>query len=125
MTMTDSQHLDEELLSSLIDDRLEPAERTAAEQHLASCSQCHQALMGLQATVALLRQLPEHTPPRSFLLAESARPSRLLRLVPLTRAAGALAAAFFVVFVSLDFVGVRSTPAQPAAAPVPTLLARP
>src|SRR5712691_8317598 len=102
--MTNSQHLDPERLSDLIDDRLEPAERGSADAHLVGCSPCASELASLRATVALLRGLPEPVLPRSFHLAASARPALLLRLVTWTRAAGALAAALFVVLVSAELL---------------------
>jgi hypothetical protein len=125
--MIESQHLEDGQLSSLIDGRLEADERAQADRHLAGCDRCRSALAGLQATVQLLRGLPELVPPRSFLLAEAVRPPLLLRLAPWTRAAGALAAAVFVILVSADILGAMgsSNATQRQAAPVAAMATAP
>jgi hypothetical protein len=125
MSVTNSQHLNEEQLSSLVDQRLEPAEQASARAHLATCAGCRADYENLRATVGLLRGLPDLDPPRSFKLPEKVTPLRpargslALKLVPWTRAAGALAAALFVVLVSAETLsGLGQAPAAlKAAAP--------
>src|SRR5436853_7943596 len=97
-------HLDDEQLSSLVDGRLEAAERAGAEAHLAACDRCADDLAGLRATVSFVRGLPSAEPPRSFLLAPSARPPLALRLASWTRMAGGIAAAPVVIPVSADLL---------------------
>jgi hypothetical protein len=117
MTTTDPHHLDEVQLSSLIDERLESADRWPVEAHLADCPRCRERLAGLRATVALLRGLPEIEPPRSFQLAETTRRPLALRLAPWSLAAGALAAALFVLLLSADLLsGLGGQPPLPRAA---------
>lgn len=121
----DSRHLDEELLSSLVDERLEASERARAEEHLAACSLCSDQLAALRATVRLLRDLPQIEPPRSFELADTARPPLALRVAPWTRLAGSLAAGLFVVLVSVDLLSGYGQPVTPAArAPATTAPAK-
>jgi hypothetical protein len=123
----DFTHLDEAVLSSLLDDRLEAAERARVERHLAECSACSQQLADLRTTLRLLRELPEVEPPRDFLLAETARQLRLrspqsgplaLRVAPWTRVLGSVAAGFFVVLVGVDLLGVYRQPAAPFTYPL-------
>jgi Putative zinc-finger len=117
---TDAPHLQTEQLSALLDRQLPPAEQQRAEQHLATCPDCGEELERLRATVGLLRELPQVEPPRVFSLPATTlrsgpRSSLALRLVPWTRAAGALAA-LFVVLLSVDLLTTSST-GQPALAP--------
>ena len=55
-----------ELLSSLLDDALGPAERAALEAHVAACADCGRELEALRATVALLGRLPAAHAPAGF-----------------------------------------------------------
>ena len=64
----DERHLTTEQLSAYIDKQLSAQEQAAYAAHLQSCTQCQQALVGLQQTVALLRALPQPSLPRSFTL---------------------------------------------------------
>jgi hypothetical protein len=143
--MIEPRHLDAEQLSSLIDGRLEAAERGGAEAHLAGCDRCRAARESLSATVALLRRLPAVEPPRSFLLPPTIqapielaeRRPLLERLAPWTRAAGALAAALFVALVTVDIIGgmgaqaptanreLAAAPARPAEPAKPAEAAKP
>jgi hypothetical protein len=118
----DAPHLQTEQLSALLDQQLSPAEQSRAEQHLVACSRCEEELESLRATVSLVRRLPQVEPPRDFglpatTLRSVARQSRLLRLVPWTRAAGALAAALFVVLMSADLLAGAGG-GEPVVAPV-------
>jgi hypothetical protein len=64
----DERHLTTEQLSAYMDKQLSAQEQAAYATHLQSCTQCQQALVGLQQTVALLRALPQPSLPRSFTL---------------------------------------------------------
>lgn len=85
---------DRELLSAYLDEQIDSGERAYLEQRLTSDAALRSELEELRATTALLRGLPELTPPRSFTLdAAQVRPRGLagwLRGANL-RFAGALA----------------------------------
>jgi anti-sigma factor RsiW len=49
------EHLDDELLSASIDDRLTPEEASVVRAHLETCAACVERLGDLQAVVGLLR----------------------------------------------------------------------
>ncbi|HEX6122642.1 MAG TPA: zf-HC2 domain-containing protein [Ktedonobacterales bacterium] len=57
-----------ERLSAWLDGALPAEERAALEAHLATCAACQRELDGLRQVRALLRALPDPTPPRPFLL---------------------------------------------------------
>lgn len=63
-----SQHLDVDALSAYLEQRLDPEEMAAARAHLATCPECGRELAELRATVALLRDLPQYLPRRTFQL---------------------------------------------------------
>lgn len=63
-----SQHLDGDALSAYLDQRLDPEETAAARAHLTTCPECGRELAELRATVALLRELPQYLPRRTFQL---------------------------------------------------------
>lgn len=150
-------HLSTEWLSAYLDGVVAPEDRGAggvesAEAHLRACARCAGELADLDAVRGLLRRLPQVAPPRSFALrqvperqAPEPRPARiwdLPRLVVWTRAATAVAAAFFVLFLSLDLLGAgvdvpassalqnrlavpTAAPAAPKPAAAPDAEARP
>ncbi|HET7094195.1 MAG TPA: zf-HC2 domain-containing protein, partial [Thermomicrobiales bacterium] len=64
----DARHLDLDALSAWIDGALDSAEREAVAAHLAACPACRADRDELQATVTLLRALPQFAPRRSFQL---------------------------------------------------------
>src|SRR5688500_5860968 len=106
---TDAPHLQTDQLSALVDQQPPPAAHPPAGPPLATGPRCDEELEGLRATVGLLRGLPQVEPPRVFSLPATtlrplARSSLALRLVPWTRAAGALAAALFVVLLSVNLL---------------------
>lgn len=105
-------HASTEQLSALLDDRAEPGEVAFLEEHLRHCARCAEELHGLRTVRDLLRSLPVHLPPRSFTISvpEPRQPNRLRRLVPLTRALGALAAVLCVVLFSLDAISTADMP---------------
>jgi hypothetical protein len=121
-------HLSDEVLTAYLDEApdLTPAARASVEAHLAGCGACRAALRDLGTTVALLRDLPQLAPRRSFALTpdlvegaagpgrEPVRPgSRRFAWVWPVRWASALATLLFAIVVGLDAGG-------PAAAPPPT-----
>src|SRR5262245_32656444 len=59
-TMT---HLSPERLDDYAEGRLSPAERSAAEAHLAACSVCQQSVASLMQMADLLSAAPRVTPP--------------------------------------------------------------
>jgi hypothetical protein len=94
-------------LSTFLDGRLTPRERSRVEGHLAQCAACRADLEALRHTVALLRTMPVVKPPRSFLMPAGEvtwqRPAQRLRLAyGFVRAATAVAAVLLVLVVSGD-----------------------
>jgi anti-sigma factor RsiW len=63
-----SQDAQRERLSAWLDGALPVEERAALDAHLASCAACQREVNSLRQVRALLRALPDSTPPRSFLL---------------------------------------------------------
>jgi anti-sigma factor RsiW len=116
-----TQHASTELLSSYLDRQVGPDEATYVDRHLLACGRCADELAGLDTVRSMLRALPEVTPPRSFVLAEPAKVLRFPRLVVWSRAAAAVAAVFFVMFLSIDLLGfaansaMRTQPSSPYA----------
>ena len=122
------RHLDVELLSAYRDraargdDALDPVAYAAADAHLAGCARCRAALRELDATVALLRDLPQLAPRRSFILTPELiaaaggpaprEPRRRLAWVWPVRWASAVATLLFALTVGLDR---GSAPPQPPA----------
>jgi hypothetical protein len=109
------EHLADEILSTLIDDRLMPDEARDAGAHLEGCSTCQARRDELQSVVSLLRALPSLDVPRTFVLgprpvADPPNVVRLRRWYTVTRAAAASLAAAFV-FLSLGSLYVDSRPA--------------
>lgn len=99
-----ADHASTEQLSALLDDRAESDERTFLDGHVEQCVVCSNELADLRSVRELLRALPVYLPPRSFTIPIAvARPTRSFRrLIPLTRALGAVAAVLCVVLFSVD-----------------------
>ena len=107
------RHLGPDTLAEYMDGRLGAVARTRVDQQLASCADCREELEELQATVALLQQLPVEPVPRSFTLPvpparpASLRPSAPLRMPQWVYAGAASAAAVVLaVLVSADATGL-------------------
>ncbi len=98
---------DAELLSALLDGRLDAAPRAAAETHVAACRACTARLGELRQIRSMLAAMPHAEAPRSFRLRQAdveaapapARRSPALRAMP---ALGGLAMVAFVVVLGAD-----------------------
>jgi hypothetical protein len=110
----------DELLSAYIDNTVDAGERRQAEQLIAACAACAQEAQDLRMFRALLRELPNVQPRRSFTLdPATVAPQRRL-LFPTLRWSSLVAALLFVVVLGVDVLGDVSIGAQlamPAAAP--------
>lgn len=95
-------------LSAYIDVYLSPQELNEVESHLAACPDCQKELESLQATAAMLRQLPQVSPPRSFRIAQE-EPSRRWAALPVLRLATAAAAVLLVMAFTADLVNLFET----------------
>jgi hypothetical protein len=106
MTMNPHDELD--LLSPYLDGELDASDRARLDVHMASCAECRATLIGLQATVADLRTLPEPTPtPQdSWALRAAIRRARspMRKWQRVSWAAGAVAAAA-IVFAAVNLPG--------------------
>src|SRR5687768_3633486 len=95
-TVPENRHATTELLSAYLDRQVDVGDARFVDSHLVACAACSQQLSELDSVRRLLRALPEIQPPRSFLLPQPASVVRFPRLLVWTRAAAAVAAAFFV-----------------------------
>jgi hypothetical protein len=95
--MTPPAHLGDEILNAWIDGVATDEERAIVDDHLAACETCEQRLGELQLVKAMLGDLGEVAPPRSFRLtpeqAKQPTPIRprdtgtnVVRLLPIVRA---------------------------------------
>lgn len=106
----------DELLSAYIDNAVDAGERRRAEQYIAACAACAQEVQELRMFRALLRDLPNVQPRRSFTLdPATVAPQRRL-LFPTLRWSSLVAALLFVVVLGVDVLG-GSAPGAPTAAP--------
>ncbi len=109
-------HDELDLLSPYLDGELDASDRASLEAHMLSCPECRATLIGLQATVADLRTLPEPipTPQDSWALRAAIRRARspMRKWQRVSWAAGAVAAAA-IVFVAVNLPG--SNPRQDLA----------
>ena len=87
------------LLSSYVDGEVSPAEAGRVERHLAGCDECRRERDSLEATVGLLKQLPELQVNRSFTL--QAEPVALPAPRPFAWATGLATSAAAVLLVAL------------------------
>jgi Putative zinc-finger len=127
-----SQHLDDEILSALVDEQLSPSELAVARQHLASCADCSERLEGFRSVAVLLRRLPALEPPRDFAIGPHlvTDPPNVVRLRRWYTAARASAASLAAVFVLLSagtlYIDSRPATSAPAVAvSKPQVLAAP
>jgi anti-sigma factor RsiW len=110
-----SEHLSDEILSALVDDRLTPDEKAQLQAHLASCSECQQRLEELRSVARLLRRLPDVEPSRDFSLgprtvADPPNVVRLRRWYTATRiAAATLAAGWLFLAAGALYIDSRPT----------------
>jgi hypothetical protein len=114
MTMNPHDELD--LLSPYMDGELDASDRARLDAHMTSCAECRATLIGLQATVADLRTLPEPapTPQDSWALRAAIRRARspMRKWQRVSWAAGAVAAAA-IAFAAVTLPG--GNPAQDLA----------
>jgi len=146
MNALNDDHLDEAMLSALVDDQVEGdgseqsdrnerSEHTlAVRAHVRQCADCERRLAELRHVVGLLHALPMHEPPRSFTLgprrvADPPNVVRLQRWYAATRVVAASLAAVFVFLVAgtvyVDATTVRAPlvtapSAAPASIPAPS-----
>ena len=95
-------------LSAYVDRRLSPQALDEVELHLAGCHGCQEELHSLQTTVALLHQLPEVLPSRSFRIAQ-VEPSSRRTAVPLLRLATAATAILLIMAFTADLTNLFAT----------------
>jgi hypothetical protein len=116
------RHLKPELLSEYLDGRLGSTAHLRFSRQVDTCQFCRDELDSLRSTVALLRELPELTPPRSFTLTAAPvteplvpRPPLPLRAPGWTYAgAASLAGLALAVMVSADTLGLLAPNGQAA-----------
>jgi anti-sigma factor RsiW len=115
-------HLTDEQLSTLVDDRLEAAERDSANRHLIQCDACSESLQELTYTVQAVAAMPDPALPRSFQIVETSKPGLWSRVSGWSiglHGLAAAAAALFVVLLTLDMTAMTSpssiVPLAPAA----------
>ncbi len=120
--MQSTPHIDDDVLSALVDQELGPQDLARASTHLDTCSDCHERLDGLRSVAVLLRQLPDIDPPRDLtlgprLLADPPNVVRLRRWYTAARASAAALAAVCV-FLLAGTLYLDAKPAPPASRPV-------
>ncbi|MCH8989552.1 MAG: hypothetical protein IIA92_12190 [Chloroflexi bacterium] len=110
------KHIGQDTLSEHLDGRLRGRPLERVERQLGECDACRQDLAELQATVAMMRQLPMETHHRSFVMTAPppeparARPNLALRAPNWVYAgAASVAALALAITVSLDATGGLSS----------------
>ena len=110
------KHINQDTLSEYLDGRLQGGDLERVELRLEECGACRLEMEELQATVAMMRQLPMETPRRSFVMSapplESgrARPALFLRAPNWVYAgAASVAALALAVTISIDATGGLSS----------------
>lgn len=89
-------HLADDLLNAWIDGVANANEQLIVEHHIASCETCQRRMAELHAIKAMLTELPDVAPPRSFALTpdqarkptsirERTTASNIIRLLPIVR----------------------------------------
>ncbi len=119
------KHINQETLSEYLDGRLRGKDLERVEQRLADCDACRLELEELQATVAIMRQLPMETPRRSFVMSAPppeparSRPALALRAPNWVYAgAASVAALALAVTISVDATGGLTSDPLRVDAPV-------
>lgn len=131
-----ADHLDDEALSGILDERLPEWKAAESRRHVAICGDCRDRLEGLANVALLLRSLPQVEPPRDFglgprLIAAGGtlhpRPGerRLRRLYTWTRTFAGAAAALMLLSFSADvyYDAGRPVASTDAAADQPETIA--
>ncbi len=119
------------LLSSYLDDELNPREKARVETRLQAETELRDALESLRRTKEVLRRAPARRAPRNFTLPASmaqTHPGLTLRLVPALRLSSAVAALAAVFFMVSSLMGgllpsmrMAASPADQAAESAPML----
>ncbi len=119
------KHINQETLNEYLDGRLRGKDLERVEQRLADCDACRLELEELQATVAIMRQLPMETPRRSFVMSAPppeparSRPALALRAPNWVYAgAASVAALALAVTISVDATGGLTSDPLRVDAPV-------
>ena len=106
-------HINQDTLSEYLDGRLSGTAAAKVDRGLTECASCRQELDTLSSTVSLLRQMPDLTLPRSFVMPGpppapmAVRPPVPLRMPQwVYSGAAATAALVFAVLVSADATGL-------------------
>ena len=110
------KHIGQDTLSEYLDGRLQGRDLDRVGQRLEECDACRQDLEELQATVAMVRQLPMETPRHSFVMSAPppepvrARPALALRAPNWVYAgAASIAALALAITVAVDATGGLSS----------------
>jgi hypothetical protein len=123
MTILPNRQLNDddlELLSAYIDNQLAAGQRGALEERLRHEPALRGALEELRGTVALLRDLPQVAPPRSFTLDPAAFAPRRSPLFGWLRMGASLASVLLVLTFAVDLVARGGSAASTASqAPAP------
>ncbi|MQF83153.1 hypothetical protein FIM02_03205 [SAR202 cluster bacterium AD-802-E10_MRT_200m] len=103
-----SDHLDEQVISSYVDNELQDAMMPVVESHLKGCADCRVEVSTIQQTMRLLHEVPEIPEPRSFMIHLPVLSSRQLLRLPLMWMRGAAVAVGMVVMlmVGVDAAGI-------------------
>ncbi len=108
------------LLSSYLDDELNPRQKARVEARLQVRPELREGLADLQRTKEILRRAPARPAPRNFTLPASmavTRPGLSLRLVPVLRFSSAAVALVAVFFIASTMMGGFLSGRQMASAP--------
>ena len=114
-------HVDPDVLSEYLDDRLPTIDRQKVERHLGVCSSCRAELESLESTVRLLKRVPLVSPRRILTMDEAPSTTRAqLRITVPTWAYGAatsVAVALFALVLSADLGGLLAQEVTVPAGP--------
>ena len=104
--MSQMPHIDTDTLSAYLDGAVAAVERRRIEAHLETCATCRLQLAELQATVTILRGLPQYEPRRSFRVAATVPgPTGLpVRLLPIVRPLAIAAVLLFAIVTGAAFL---------------------
>lgn len=107
-----------ELLSPYLDEHLDPLQKPKIEAHLEACEACRHEWESLRATVAILRQTPTITPPRSFTLRSPAVKRPVWQGTAILPWSTAIAAVLLLVVLAGDGLSSFTVGGSSASAPL-------